>query len=328
MASFVTRVGLSILGGSTWEEETKLLDRKRANYRPHVDRRRYVDVLDSASANNGAAEPQTYFSRYVGARHLIERGANWYPAWLRDDGLIGEMDGPTQLRPNLSRAAQSYLDRLGLVVEDMFHHFFVRAPCPRLSRGQRRGPAYGVAAHPEIRAWPEGDADGAAGELAVSAARGRELAALLDSDTPVPGVTEGSLCPEIAYVAVPSTVDGGNMAGDDLALTASWGHYGQGEAVMPGQGRVVERPCTTDERAALGGAVSTLGETTFDIYLNDRAYWRNVPDTVWSYKLKGYKVAREVPVVPGAKGPRQGAPAGGGAALDLTRLGGLRRFYW
>ena len=95
--------------------------------------------------------------------------------------------------------------------------------------------------------WPDGSGDGAAAKLAASAARGRDLAALLDTDTPVPGVTKAcpgapsgsALRPEIADVAVPSTTDGGNMAGDDFALTAGWGHFGQGDAVMPGQGRVV-----------------------------------------------------------------------------------------
>ena len=62
---------------------------------------------------------------------------------------------------------------------------------------------------------------------------------------------------------------------------------------MPGLGRIVERPYTTDEREALGGAVSTLGDTTFDIYLNNRAYWRNVPAAVWSYKLGGYQVLKK-----------------------------------
>ena len=141
--------------------------------------------------------------------------------------------------------------------------------------------------------WPDGDADGAADELAVSATKGRELAALLDPDTPVPGVTEAPLRPEIAEVAVPSTTDGGNMTGGDFALTAGWGHYGQGEAVMPGQGRVVERPRTASETAALGEGAPTLGETTFDIYLNDRAYWRNVPAAVWHYKLGGYQVLKK-----------------------------------
>ena len=43
--------------------------------------------------------------------------------------------------------------------------------------------------------WPEGEAEGAAEALARSAARGCELAALLDPDTPAPGVTEGALRP-------------------------------------------------------------------------------------------------------------------------------------
>ena len=123
------------------------------------------------------------------------------------------------------------------------------------------------------------------------------------------------------------------MTGEDFALTAGWGYFGQNEAVMPGQGRVVERPYTASERAALGEAAPTLGDTTsdptnhdatatpptrptppvsathvdtatgrtaailgdttFDIYLNDRAYWRNVPAAVWSYKLGGYHVLKK-----------------------------------
>ena len=144
-----------------------------------------------------------------------------------------------------------------------------------------------------VPGWPDGDEVGAAEELAESAARGRELAALLDSDTPVPGTTSGPLRPEIAVIAVPSTTDGGNMSGDDFEVTADWGHFGSGQAVMPGQGRVVEHPYTQGEREAMGDAVSALGDTTFDIYLNERAYWRNVPANVWGYKLGGYQVLKK-----------------------------------
>ena len=144
-----------------------------------------------------------------------------------------------------------------------------------------------------IPAWPNGDDHGASDQLAASASRGRELAALLDSDTPVAGVTSGALRPEIAAIAVPSTTDGGNMDGDDFEVTAGWGHFGAGQAVMPGRGRVVERPYTPEERAALGDSIFALGDTTFDIYLNDRAYWRNVPANVWGYKLGGYQVLKK-----------------------------------
>ena len=135
--------------------------------------------------------------------------------------------------------------------------------------------------------------DQATQTVAASTARGRELARLLDPETPVPGVTTGTLRPEIAAIAVPYTIDGRNMSGGDFALTAGWGHFGSGQAVMPGQGRVVQRPYTSEERQALSHAEGVLGETTCDIHINNRAYWCNVPATVWEYKLGGYQVLKK-----------------------------------
>ena len=62
---------------------------------------------------------------------------------------------------------------------------------------------------------------------------------------------------------------------------------------MPGQGRVEQRNYTADERDALDDAIPTLGNATFDVYLNDRAYWRNVPTNVWNYQLGGYQVLKK-----------------------------------
>ena len=136
-------------------------------------------------------------------------------------------------------------------------------------------------------------AEEAAETLAASAARGRKMAALLDPETPVAGVTAGQLRPEIAAIAVPATTHGHNMFGDDFGLTAGWGHFGSGQAVMPGQGRAVERAYTGTERSVLGDSLDTLGETTYDIHLNDHAYWRNVPANVWTYRLGGYQVLKK-----------------------------------
>lgn len=83
------------------------------------------------------------------------------------------------------------------------------------------------------------------------------------------------------------------MTANDFAVTAGWGYHGQSQAVMPGQGRAVERDYTTEERAALGDAIQYLGETTLDIHLNANAFWRNVPATVWNYKLGGYQVLKK-----------------------------------
>ena len=172
--------------------------------------------------------------------------------------------------------------------------------------------------------WPDGEASGAAEALARSAARGRKLAALLDPETPVPGVTEGALRPEIAAIAVPATIDRRNMTGDDFALTAGWGQFGQGGAVMPGQGSIVERAYTPEERVALGDAVQGLGESTFDIYLNARAYWRNVPVAIWTCRLPG---PQEMAFLPRTRHPRTAAQARGNPIFYRYRATGRGDVY-
>jgi hypothetical protein len=36
-----------------------------------------------------------------------------------------------------------------------------------------------------------------------------------------------------------------------------------------------------------------LGKTTRDIYLNDVAYWKNMPVRVWDYTIGGYQVIKK-----------------------------------
>lgn len=119
------------------------------------------------------------------------------------------------------------------------------------------------------------------------------IARLLDPDTPVPGVTETPLRPDSKAIAVPDSIDGSYWSGEDFALTAGWGRNGSGEAVMPGQGRSQERDFSAEERVALGASADVLGGSTFDVYLNSRAYWRNVPAAVWTYQLGGYRVLKK-----------------------------------
>ena len=271
-----------------WDVGRGLLGRPVPDYKPHVFGGNLWLVLQNKARPD--LSPALVISD-IGDLNQMNSGIYCVPLFLCDEGL-GLDGGETQRRPNLSDAAQRYLDQLGMGTEDLFHH--VTAILHSSDYQESNADAL-RAEGPRIPlpGWPDGDTAGAAEELAASAARGRELAALLDSETPVPGVTTGALRTEMAAIAVPSTTDGGNMAGDDFSVTAGWGHFGQGEAVMPGLGRAVERSHTAEERAALGISVGTLGETTFDIYLNDLAYWRNVPAAVWSYKLGGYQVLKK-----------------------------------
>ena len=273
-----------------WEGDSGLLDRARPDYRRHVMQGN-LWLSSAQHLRKGATETQSGFARHMASYHLIERGALWFPAWLRDDGLA--INGAAmQRRPNLSLSPQRYLDRVGLDVEDLFHHVIATLHDPAY-RAANAGALRMEWPRIPMPGWPDGDAEGAADALAASAARGRELAALLDSDTTVAGVTAGTLRPELAAIAVPATTHGGNMADGDFAVSAGWGHFGTGEAIMPGQGRVVERDYSVAERAALGDAISALGETTCDVYLNERAYWHNVPAAVWNYQLGGYQVLKK-----------------------------------
>lgn len=62
---------------------------------------------------------------------------------------------------------------------------------------------------------------------------------------------------------------------------------------MPGQGRIIRRAFSAAERAAIVEDFSAIGEMTFDIYMNDGAFWRNVPEAVWNYRLGGYPVLKK-----------------------------------
>ncbi|MYJ95892.1 MAG: N-6 DNA methylase [Proteobacteria bacterium] len=272
-----------------WEKDTKLLDEKRADYRPHV----FEGNLWLSAAQHlrkGAEEPQSYSTNAMGSLHLIERGALMFPARVLENG---------KRKPNLREPKYSgdqtikhYLARLGLGVEELFYHVLATLHDP----GYRQSNAGAIKMEwPRIPlpGWPDGKLQGAAQSLSESAARGRKLAALLDPNAPVPGVTQASLRPEFAAVAVPATVTGRNMSGEDFAVTGGWGYHGQSQVVMPGQGRAVERVYSPEERVALGDARQFLGESTFDIHLNSDSFWRNVPTAVWKYKLGGYQILKK-----------------------------------
>ncbi len=262
-----------------WERDTKLLDEKRTEYRAHVcEGNMWLEARER--------EPTEEFARGTLVGDLADNFGNglssWFPSWLHDDGLASDIEN--ERRANLTDQADRYLTRLGLGIEDLFHHTVATLHDPAYREANADALRMGWPRIP-LPGWPDGEAEGAAEALARSAAQGRCLAALLDSQTPVPGVTEAPLRPELAAIAVPATVGGRNMAGNDFAVTGGWGIRAGGDVVMPGRGRIVERDCTPGE--------SALGDKTLDVHLNAEAFWRNVPTAVWSYRLGGYQVLKK-----------------------------------
>ena len=225
-----------------WEADRGLLGRPRADYRPHV----FAGNLWIEAREREAKED---FSRGTMVPHFADNFGNglssFFPAWLRDDAF-GEEVGGVKRSPNLSEKARSYLDRLGANVEDLFHYVLAVLHDPAY-RAANAGALRMEWPHIPLPGWPAGnqsnmdaqdgqDSDRAAvfpeqrQAFCATAARGRELARLLNPDTPVSGVTAPPLRPELATIAVPATTDGRNMTADDFAVTAGWGRISTSQA--------------------------------------------------------------------------------------------------
>ena len=227
------------------------------------------------------------------------KGSN-HPSLLEEPGK-----GEQSITANLSSTARAYLATLGITDPDADADAAGLVWMHALAVGY--APAYSKENADGIRQdWPRVPLPDKAEALRASAHLGRQVAALLDTESPVHGVTAGALRPEMKVVAVISKAGGGHLNPDagDLALTAGWGHGGKAGVTMPGKGKVTTRAYTPEELAAIREgaralgltpeqALEHLGESTFDIYLNDVAYWRNVPEKVWTYYIGGYQVIKK-----------------------------------
>lgn len=141
-------------------------------------------------------------------------------------------------------------------------------------------------------------------DLRASAELGRRIAALLDTETPVANVTAGKFDAPFASIGALAHVEGLQLAAEDFEITAGCGHVGKGGVTMPAKGKLVERDYSENEINLLSQAAErlhvtveaikeTLGATTFDVYLNNSAYWRNIPRNVWEYTIGGYQVIKK-----------------------------------
>jgi len=202
--------------------------------------------------------------------------------------FLGDRGRKEEVRANLSNNARTYLENLGLRDPDKEKNVaeFLWMHCLAIGYSS----AYLEENADGIRQdWPRIPLPKTKKVLLESAELGRQVAALLDTESPVEGVTTGKIDSRLKSIGVITRVEGGAIRPDkgELDLTAGWGHAGKGGVCMPGAGKYEERK---QEDAELK---KTFGDETLDIYLNGAAYWENVPKCVWEYYIGGYQVIKK-----------------------------------
>ncbi len=277
-----------------WEPETKLLDEKRDEYYPHLS-------LENLWIEARQKQPMEGFDRGYVTPHLADNLGNglssYFPLTLLTSRLHGPLlhSGKSKRTVNLSQEAIQYVAELG-----------VQESCPFLHAvAILNAPTYRAENAGALRQdWPRVPLPDSKEALRASAGLGHHIAALFDIESPFKGVTNGDIPAELKQMAVTTRVGGGSLKESDLALTAGWGHAGKGGVTMPGRGKLLERDYSAKERQAIAEgakkqglmekeAFDLLGDKTCDVYLNDSAYWVNIPLRVWEYTIGGYQVIKK-----------------------------------
>ena len=255
-----------------WTPIGRLLDRSRPEYAAQVfDGNLFL--ISQQKPRREWSVPQII--RSLGCLDLMDRGATCIPLRIRST-----MDAEVAPHGNLSPFVATYLKFVAASSEeDVFFHSIAVLHSPVYASINQGGLA---------QDWPRIPLPASRDVLLASSALGRQVAALLDTETPVPGVTSGAIHPELKPIAVVSRTGGGALTPAEFALTAGWGSGGQGSITMPGKGKTESRaPEPAEQAAALGGAA------TLDVYLNATAYWKNVPKSVWDFTIGGYQVIKK-----------------------------------
>jgi hypothetical protein len=264
-----------------WEPDTKLLGRNVPEYRAQVlSGNRFL--FTTARTRKPIIEPPMTTSLLCDL-NFMDSGARGFPLYVRSAPTsLADSEVSTTPTPNLASEAQHYLAAIGGDETVLFDH------CVSTLHSSE----YRVEHKAALRAnWPRIPLPSGLDDLLASADLGCRVAALLDVESPVDRVTTGDIRYELRPIGAIHKGDGSQVNPDagDLAVTAGWGHAGQGGVTMPGRGRLIERPYTEEELAAFREG---LGNLDFNFEQLSACLGGSCVD-VWTYTIGGYQVIKK-----------------------------------
>ena len=148
-----------------WESDRRLLTAPAPDYWPHVFPGNLWLVFRSAFTQRrlGTTGMCRQKRRLIPPESSVVAYA-MFPAWLRYyDGVVAAGTA-CEPHPNLSGAAENYLERLAAGVEDLFHYVIATLHDPAYRNANAGALRMGWPRIP-LPGWPDGDAAGAAEAL-------------------------------------------------------------------------------------------------------------------------------------------------------------------
>lgn len=229
-----------------------------------------------------ASETYPLFSTELVNLHAHERGSVLFPRETRGDDLLPDRDA--NLTEQTWRALRDHLKLQGerreaqarALVGRLFRCAFAVLYAPAY-QAEHKSALAGDWAHLPIPKDPH------LFERVVEA--GSTITRLLDASRDAQEVVQDVLGADLARsLGALRRGDGQQVRPDDLRLTVTyWGG---------GKGRWKPRAYASDEVPAPDFALA-WGEQTGDLYLNDDAFYANVPSEVWTLQLGGYPVLKK-----------------------------------
>jgi hypothetical protein len=262
-----------------YSEEYKLLNEARREFADNLESN---DFLACVFAPRKASETYPLFSRELVNYHVHERGSYVFPRVTRADDLLSDRDA--NIPEATWRVLRDHFDLKGERRDDDARAFVGRLF--RVAFAVMHAPSYQAEHKSALSAdWahlPIPKETSLFDRLVVA---GEQVTRLLDAKRDAGDLVQAIVGADRARTLGPlKRFDGKQVRPEDLEVTITyWGG---------GKGRWKPRPFMAEELPACEYS-EAWGERTGDLYLNDNAYFANVPELVWTYQLGGYPVLKK-----------------------------------
>lgn len=246
------------------------------------------------SRPSGVANPEgapIIFTTCLGDNDA-QRGHSYYLPFVHKTPSKGLLSASNAA--NLSAKSRVYLAHLGLPDPDtdagaqaaIWHHTLAISYAPKYLSDNADGLSID---------WPRIPLPDDAQLLLTSADLGARIAALLNTEADVVGITSGSVADHLKEIGI--------ISANDLRVAAGWGSKDSKNRVNPGRGKTQLREWSDAEITAMKPGFTAIGMSdvdafallgkAVDVYLNDKTFWRGVPEAVWNYHIGGYQVLKK-----------------------------------